>query len=47
MKNQLRASVDDCLFFAGEATSPDAFTTARGPYQSGISAEDQVLASLS
>jgi monoamine oxidase len=32
------------LFFAGEATSPDAFATAHGAWQSGIAAVKQILA---
>lgn len=43
---QLRAPVNERLFFAGEATSPDAFTTARGAYDSGVAAADQVLTTL-
>jgi monoamine oxidase len=42
----LAASVDGRLFFAGEATSPDAFTTARGAYESGCRAADEVLSAL-
>jgi monoamine oxidase len=42
----LAAPVSERLFFAGEATSPDAFTTARGAYYSGHSAADQALAHL-
>lgn len=42
----LAAPVDGRLFFAGEATSPDAFTTARGAYESGLRAADEVLAAL-
>jgi len=32
------------LFFAGEATSPDAFATAHGAWQSGLGAVKQILA---
>jgi monoamine oxidase len=32
------------LFFAGEATSPDAFATAHGAWQSGMAAVKQILA---
>ena len=42
----LGASVNERLFFAGEATSRDAFTTARGAYDSGIAAADHLLATL-
>ena len=42
----LAAPVGSRIFFAGEATSPDAFTTARGAYDSGVAAAEQVLASL-
>ncbi len=42
----LAAPVGDRLFFAGEACSPDFFSTAHGAYMSGIDAARQVLASL-
>ncbi len=42
----LAAPVDGRLFFAGEATSPDAFTTARGAYEAGGRAADEVLSAL-
>jgi monoamine oxidase len=42
----LAAPVDDRLFFAGEATSPDYFSTAHGAYASGRRAADEVLAAL-
>jgi monoamine oxidase len=42
----LAAPVDGRLFFAGEATSPDAFTTARGAYESGLRAAGEVLSAL-
>ncbi|WP_244625488.1 flavin monoamine oxidase family protein [Methylobacterium mesophilicum] len=42
----LAAPVGERLFFAGEATSPDAFTTVRGAYESGRRAADEVLAAL-
>ncbi len=35
---QLAEPVADRLFFAGEATSPDAFSTAHGAWQSGFAA---------
>jgi monoamine oxidase len=40
----LAQPLDDKLFFAGEATSPDAFATAHGAWQSGIGAVQQILA---
>ncbi len=39
----LAASVNDRLFFAGEATSPDFFTTAHGAQQSGVRAAKEVM----
>jgi monoamine oxidase len=42
----LAAPVDDRLFFAGEACSPNFFSTAHGAWLSGISAADAALASL-
>ncbi|WP_315723398.1 MULTISPECIES: NAD(P)/FAD-dependent oxidoreductase [unclassified Bradyrhizobium] len=42
----LAAPVDDRLFFAGEATPPDFFSTAHGARDSGERAAKQVLASL-
>ncbi|MBO0735576.1 MAG: FAD-dependent oxidoreductase [Alphaproteobacteria bacterium] len=43
----LRAPIDDRLFFAGEACSPNFFSTAHGAYLSGITAAEATLASLS
>ena len=40
----LAAPVDDRLFFAGEATSPEFFTTAHGARDSGERAAGEVLA---
>ena len=40
----LAAPVNDRLFFAGEACSPDNFSTAHGAYLSGVTAADQVIA---
>jgi monoamine oxidase len=40
----LAQPLDDKLFFAGEATSPDAFQTAHGAWQSGLDALKQILA---
>jgi monoamine oxidase len=42
----LAAPVGDRLFFAGEACSPEFFSTAHGAYMTGIDAARQVLASL-
>jgi monoamine oxidase len=42
----LAAPVDGRLFFAGEATSPDFFTTAHGARDSGERAAEEVLSSL-
>lgn len=42
----LAAPVEGRLFFAGEATSPDAFTTVRGAYESGLRAAEEVLSAL-
>ncbi len=42
----LAAPVDDRLFFAGEATSPNDFSTAHGAFMTGAAAAKAVLASL-
>src|SRR5215469_12137485 len=42
----LAAPVDNRVFFAGEATSPDFFSTAHGAYISGLAAAEAALASL-
>jgi monoamine oxidase len=42
----LAASVDDRLFFAGEACSPHAFSTAHGAWETGLRAAREVLAAL-
>ncbi|WP_454641914.1 flavin monoamine oxidase family protein [Bradyrhizobium liaoningense] len=42
----LAAPVDARLFFAGEATSPEFFTTAHGARDSGERAAEEVLAAL-
>ncbi len=39
----LAAPVDERIFFAGEACSPQDFTTANGAYQTGIEAADEVI----
>ena len=40
----LAAPVDEKLFFAGEACSPEDYSTAHGAYRTGIAAAEQVLA---
>jgi monoamine oxidase len=42
----LARPVDDRLFFAGEACSPDYFSTANGGYLTGHAAAEQALATL-
>ena len=42
----LAEPVDDRLFFAGEATSPNFFSTAHGAYMTGLAAADAAIASL-
>jgi monoamine oxidase len=42
----LAAPVDDRLFFAGEACSPNFFSTAHGAWMSGITAAEATLKSL-
>lgn len=42
----LAVPVDGRLFFAGEACSPNFFSTAHGAYETGIAAAEAVLASL-
>ena len=42
----LAAPVDDRLFFAGEACSPNFFSTAHGAWLSGIAAAEAAVASL-
>ena len=42
----LAAPVEDRLFFAGEATSANDFSTAHGAYMSGLAAAEAVIASL-
>jgi monoamine oxidase len=46
MRAVLAAPVDGRLFFAGEATSPNFFSTAHGARDSGERAAEEVLASL-
>lgn len=42
----LAVPIDDRLFFAGEATSPNDFSTAHGAFMTGATAAEAVLASL-
>jgi monoamine oxidase len=42
----LAVPVDNRLFFAGEACSPNFFSTAHGAYMTGVAAADAALASL-
>lgn len=42
----LAASIDDRLFFAGEACSVHDFSTAHGAYATGLAAADQVIAAF-
>jgi monoamine oxidase len=42
----LARPVDNRLFFAGEACSPDYFSTAHGGYLTGRAAAEQALAAL-
>jgi monoamine oxidase len=46
MRAELRRPVADRLFFAGEACSPHAFSTAHGAYETGVEAAEAVLAVL-
>jgi monoamine oxidase len=43
---RLAEPVDDRLFFAGEACSPNFFSTAHGAFETGLKAADAALASL-
>lgn len=43
----LAAPLDDRVFFAGEATMPDAYATVHGAWRSGVIAADAVVFSLS
>ncbi|MEX2126917.1 MAG: NAD(P)/FAD-dependent oxidoreductase [Xanthobacteraceae bacterium] len=42
----LARPVDGRLFFAGEACSPESFSTAHGAYQTGIAAAEEAIAAL-
>jgi monoamine oxidase len=46
-RSKLAASVEDRLFFAGEATSTRLFSTAHGAYESGLRAAAEVIRSFS
>ena len=46
MRARLAEPVDGRLFFAGEACSPERFTTAHGAYETGLAAADAALAGL-
>ncbi len=43
---QLAEPIDARLFFAGEACSPEHFTTAHGAYEAGVTAAEQAMAAL-
>ncbi len=45
-RKDLVTPLDDRVFFAGEATSPDFFSTAHGAYQSGIAAAKAVAKAI-
>jgi monoamine oxidase len=45
-RQKLAQSVDDRLFFAGEACSTYDFSTAHGAYQTGVAAAEQALAAI-
>ena len=40
----LAATVDNRLFFAGEACSKNDYSTAHGAYRTGIAAAEQIIA---
>ncbi len=40
---RLRQPVEDRIFFAGEACSPHAFSTAHGAYESGVTAAEALI----
>lgn len=46
-RTTLAAPLDDRVFFAGEATMPDAYATVHGAWRSGVIAADAVASSLS
>lgn len=45
-RESLAESVNDRLFFAGEATSPNFFTTAHGAQESGVRAAREAMSAL-
>ncbi len=45
-RSALTIPVNGRLFFAGEACSPNAFSTAHGAAQSGVAAAEQILDSM-
>ena len=46
LRVQLAQTVDDRIFFAGEACSPNRFSTAHGAYETGLAAAEAVSATL-
>ena len=46
MRARLAEPVDGRIFFAGEACSPERFTTANGAYETGLAAAEASLGSL-
>jgi monoamine oxidase len=46
MRAVLAAPVDGRIFFAGEATSPHAYSTVHGAWESGLRAADEAKAAL-
>jgi len=45
-RSLLARPIDDCLYFAGEACSPNSLATAHGAYWSGIEAAEAAGGSL-
>jgi monoamine oxidase len=45
-RQSLARAFEQRIFFAGEATSPDEFSTAHGAHDSGLRAADEVIAAL-
>lgn len=45
-RQKLAQSVDDRLFFAGEACSAHDFSTAHGAYETGVAAAEEALAAM-
>jgi monoamine oxidase len=43
-RERLAATIEDRIFFAGEACSLDSFTTAHGAFLSGLQAAEAVIA---